>query len=314
MTTQPRIAIFAVSCAALPLIHHLQQRQLLAGVLTTEAINPDTYQLHQQLQAMQIPAIAYQPKNSEAALSTLDRWQANLGIVFTFSHILPEPIVSYFNTQLFNLHPSALPDYRGPAPLYWQLRHGQSNSTLTLHRVTSRVDAGEIGLQQPLDIHPFDTLQTLNNRMAMQAPVFVEEFLLKLRQDELEWHAQSPTNDATFYAGGVTWETTPINWQQCTSRDVINMARAGNPYHGGGLLDFGSVQGQLLSAREGSHQAVGIKPGTILMVDKTNGLAVSTIDGAVNLEVISNQEGVFTGYKFAMLYGLSAGQQLLNKL
>lgn len=309
----PRIAVFAVSCAALPLIHHLNKKQLLAGVFTTEASNPDLYQLHQQLKAMEIPAALYQNTNDGTTLSTLDAWQANIGLVFTFSHILSDSIIQYFRSNVFNLHPSDLPNYRGPAPLYWQLRHGCGQLHMTLHRVTSEIDSGDIGLQEPMDIHPFDTLQTLNNRMAMKAPAFIEVFLSKLKDNSLDWQPQRPVNEATIQAVAPNLEHSLINWETFTTEDIINISRAGNPYYGGGLINFGSVQGQLLSARPSSRHTTGLKPGTILMIDRAEGFLVSTLNGSVNLEVISSQEGVFTGYKFAMLYNLSAGQRLLKQ-
>lgn len=44
----------------------------------------------------------------------------------------------------FNIHPSLLPAYRGPAPLFWQLRAGERRTGVTLHRVDSGLDTGPI--------------------------------------------------------------------------------------------------------------------------------------------------------------------------
>ncbi len=43
-----------------------------------------------------------------------------------------------------NLHPSRLPRYRGPDPLFWQLRAGEADTGVTVHRVEPRIDAGAI--------------------------------------------------------------------------------------------------------------------------------------------------------------------------
>jgi methionyl-tRNA formyltransferase len=66
----------------------------------------------------------------------------------------------------FNIHPSLLPRYRGPAPLFWQLRDGREKTAVTVHRVAARLDAGPILVQQKLAIDPDDTLATLNARLA----------------------------------------------------------------------------------------------------------------------------------------------------
>ena len=43
-----------------------------------------------------------------------------------------------------NLHPSRLPRYRGPEPLFWQLRGGEEDTGVTVHQVDARIDAGAI--------------------------------------------------------------------------------------------------------------------------------------------------------------------------
>jgi methionyl-tRNA formyltransferase len=43
-----------------------------------------------------------------------------------------------------NIHPSLLPAYRGPAPLFWQLRAGERRTGVTLHRLDAGLDTGPI--------------------------------------------------------------------------------------------------------------------------------------------------------------------------
>ncbi len=66
----------------------------------------------------------------------------------------------------FNLHPSLLPTYRGPAPLFWQLRDGVATTGVTVHRVAAEIDAGDVLAQQKLSIDGDDTLGTLNAALA----------------------------------------------------------------------------------------------------------------------------------------------------
>jgi methionyl-tRNA formyltransferase len=49
-----------------------------------------------------------------------------------------------------NLHPSLLPAYRGPEPLFWQLRQGETNTGFSLHVLTKELDTGPILLQEPV--------------------------------------------------------------------------------------------------------------------------------------------------------------------
>ena len=45
---------------------------------------------------------------------------------------------------VLNLHPSRLPAYRGPSPLFWQFRNGEKRMGITLHRAVAAVDAGPV--------------------------------------------------------------------------------------------------------------------------------------------------------------------------
>src|SRR4029450_2388359 len=49
-----------------------------------------------------------------------------------------------------NLHPSLLPAYRAPAPLFWQLRAGETRTGVTVHRIDAGVDTGDIVSQRDL--------------------------------------------------------------------------------------------------------------------------------------------------------------------
>src|SRR5579862_3381812 len=51
-----------------------------------------------------------------------------------------------------NVHPSLLPDNRGPAPVFWTLRLGQQVSGVTIHVLEDRADTGPILAQRRLPV------------------------------------------------------------------------------------------------------------------------------------------------------------------
>ena len=69
-----------------------------------------------------------------------------------FPRILPPGWLRLAPGGALNLHPSMLPAYRGPDPLFWQLRHDERSGGVTLHRMTIRVDAGPILAQRRLPL------------------------------------------------------------------------------------------------------------------------------------------------------------------
>ncbi len=71
----------------------------------------------------------------------------DLLVVACFPQRLPQSLLNRAGIAALNIHPSWLPAYRGPAPIFWQLRDGMREIGVTLHHMTSRIDAGDIVAQ-----------------------------------------------------------------------------------------------------------------------------------------------------------------------
>ena len=76
-----------------------------------------------------------------------DTLEFELLIVACFPHILPLTLLNRASIAALNIHPSKLPKYRGPTPLFWQLRDGMREIGVTLHHMTTQIDAGNIVTQ-----------------------------------------------------------------------------------------------------------------------------------------------------------------------
>jgi len=74
-------------------------------------------------------------------------FQPDVIAVSCFPKILPPSLLTLPKLGALNLHPSLLPKYRGPEPLFWQFRNGETRAGVTLHFMNERPDAGDILLQ-----------------------------------------------------------------------------------------------------------------------------------------------------------------------
>jgi methionyl-tRNA formyltransferase len=95
-----------------------------------------------------IPVIAIGNLKSKAARDLLAQLQPDLLVVSCYSKIIPPAILNL--APAVNLHPSLLPRYRGPWPLFWQFKNGEKNTGVTIHLVTEKLDAGDILGQVPV--------------------------------------------------------------------------------------------------------------------------------------------------------------------
>lgn len=71
----------------------------------------------------------------------------DVACVACFNRIIPLSLLSIPHHGFLNLHPSHLPHYRGPEPLFWQLRNGVNPVGITVHWMDAGVDTGDIAAQ-----------------------------------------------------------------------------------------------------------------------------------------------------------------------
>lgn len=81
----------------------------------------------------------------------------DLGVVAGAS-ILPPDVFEAPRLGSINLHSGRVPDYRGSAPAFWELYNGENEVGVTVHRVATALDAGDVVAQTlvPLDADPRD--------------------------------------------------------------------------------------------------------------------------------------------------------------
>ncbi len=74
---------------------------------------------------------------------------------------LPADALAVPRIGCVNGHPSLLPRYRGPIPIAWAMRNGESEIGLTYHLMDAEFDTGNILAQQSVPLDLDDTLETL---------------------------------------------------------------------------------------------------------------------------------------------------------
>ena len=88
-----------------------------------------------------------------------------IGLCSSFDHLLSSEIIDRFAGNLYNLHPSLLPQYRNVSPVQYAIALGDKVTGITLFRIAPTIDDGEIIAQISEPILPSDTTPTLTTRL-----------------------------------------------------------------------------------------------------------------------------------------------------
>ena len=90
--------------------------------------------------------------NHPEAITALQRIEPDLLILACLPHVVRRATRETARLGALNLHPSALPRFRGPDPVFWQLRAGAARAGVTVHVATGAIDAGPVVAQRWLEV------------------------------------------------------------------------------------------------------------------------------------------------------------------
>ncbi|WP_052294052.1 formyltransferase family protein [Thermomicrobium roseum] len=99
-----------------------------------------------------IPVVHVPARSTLFELCGDERISADLGVISCFPWKIDARLVRLYPFGMINIHPSLLPDFRGPSPLFWQYHDGRLRGGITLHWVTDELDGGPIIDQVTCDI------------------------------------------------------------------------------------------------------------------------------------------------------------------
>jgi methionyl-tRNA formyltransferase len=97
-----------------------------------------------------IAAFAIGRGGEAATVATLAELRPAVACVACFPWRIPAALLQLPPLGWLNVHPSLLPAYRGPAPLFWAFRGGETAIGVTIHFMDQQLDAGDIAAQAPL--------------------------------------------------------------------------------------------------------------------------------------------------------------------
>ena len=92
------------------------------------------------------PVLAVGDFGHADALAALAGLAPDVAVVACFTRRIPPAALAVPRLGFLNLHPSLLPRYRGPQPLFWQLRDGAPTGA-TVHSLDEGLDTGDIAAQ-----------------------------------------------------------------------------------------------------------------------------------------------------------------------
>src|SRR5262245_55919483 len=165
-------------------------------------------------------------EQQQRAFAGLD---ADVGVVVAYGLILPRPVLEAPRHGCLNLHASALPRWRGAAPIARAVMAGDAATAATIMRMDEGLDTGPVCLAEQVPIGPDTTTGELHDRLAECGARLMVQALAAMERGALACVPQA-AEDVT-YAAKIGKSETGIDFTR-PAGEVHNHVRGLSPVPG----------------------------------------------------------------------------------
>src|SRR5260370_29352024 len=180
-------------------------------------------------QAEELLVLQPEKPTDPAFLTHLRELKPHIGVVVAYGHILKPALLALPPRGMVNVHPSLLPELRGPAPLEWAIIRDFETTGVTIMQLDAGMDSGPILHQIPHRLDPEVTGGELSEHLSELGAQALVEALALLEQGELGARPQDAARAS--YAPKLTRATARVRWTD-TAEQIARAIRALDPKPG----------------------------------------------------------------------------------
>lgn len=258
-----------------------------------------------------IPLFIITKKNSSDQIKQMINISgADAVFTMTFPWKISAEIIDLYPGKFYNFHYGLLPEMRGADPVFETIRNGAGQSGITVHAIDHYIDKGNIILKKKIPVTADMTHGALCTHLSWLGADLLNE-LLNLLQSHFKGTKQDESHAQYYPKPGAS--DVCISWEKQDAEAIRALTRACNPWNKGAYTQWNGWNIRVVEATavQNVNDHMGF-PGTILTLDKENGLIVKcTHNSYLRLDIVYTEEGFMSGYKLSA-FGLKKGGQFLN--
>ncbi|WP_343693960.1 formyltransferase family protein [Chitinophaga sp.] len=258
----------------------------------------DAY-LNQKVQTMAARFQLVTGQQSADVYNWLEQVKPAVVFVYGYPFLLD---VAQFTVPVFNIHAGPLPAFRGPVPVFWQLKMGVPQLCLSIHVLTERFDAGTVVWNKYLPDQPhynYALVHQIFSQLVVEGVYFILNALLAGKP-----LAAVPGKGVNAYQKRPEAKDVVIDWGQMSATGICNLIRACNPWNKGAATSMNGQQVKLMDGLQTGHTTT-LPPGSV--VNEGTQLLIATADQQLIQVNMLLLEDMFVPAYQAAYYGIRKG-------
>ncbi|MBU1203151.1 methionyl-tRNA formyltransferase [Patescibacteria group bacterium] len=172
-------------------------------------------------------AILEPEKLDQSFTNALKKYLPATFLVVAYGKIIPQEILDLSQLPAINIHPSMLPELRGPSPIQTAILRGFESTGLSLMQLDKKMDHGPILGQIQVKIDPNESYIELSQRLAIIGAQILSEKLPDYLAGKISPLPQD--DDKATYCKMISKEDGRIDWQK-SAQEIHNQVRAFYPW------------------------------------------------------------------------------------
>ena len=235
------------------------------------------------------PIIYPENINSEDAITQLKTLKADLFILCGYNKILKQPIIAIPPLGTINLHGGKLPEYRGAAPINWQIINGETTGGCSIIYVDEGIDTGDIIAQEIYPIAADDTHASILDKTLEIFPKMLLEVLHQIKTGTVMADKQNP-EEGSYYSRRYPRDSR-IDWTRMTDVQVHNLVRGMHGPYPAAFTYRGDIKVEI-DRTELLEETISGIPGKVPQKRGSQAVVLAKNRGLVIMEITVNGEKI----------------------
>lgn len=289
-----KIVIFGNGEAPIKSINYLiNENHSLLIVVDPQDTGTDTWQKSLLKYCRENNIFFVQPVSigSENLYARLKKFTPEVIFSIQCRSLIKKDIIHIVDGEIFNFHFANLPKNRGCYPGFWHIISGDKYAGITLHKLTTGIDDGEILDKEKKKILCTDTTKSIYFWCIQKVEKLLKRNLQNILQKSYKTRKQDSFKASYYSRNSVRFDNLFVNWNQSGERIARFIQAYTFPPLQLPKTRFNGTVIEISAVISISMKKQKYMPGTVLSFKK-NQIEAQTEDGSILVEVNTNTEKI----------------------